>query len=132
MFDFIKDAFNSTIGKVVNEAFSPIGDILKSTGLAGILEPVCGMLGKIPGIDSTVGGVFGVLPDLIEGKFDLNDALKLGSIFAPPPANMICSMGDLDKVLGQVGDITGGIDPNSQGGQNLLSFAQNLAWNLPS
>ena len=129
LFSAISDAFNSTIGKVVNDAFKPFGSVLHSMGLDSVLGPACAMLSKIPGVGSTVGGALAVVPHLMQGKFGLGDALMLGSMFAPPPANMIMGMADLDKVTESIVGVTGAIDPNSVGGKNLLSFAQNYLKN---
>ena len=129
LFSAISDAFNSTIGKVVNDAFKPFGSVLHSMGLDSVLGPACAMLSKIPGVGSTVGGALAVVPHLMQGKFGLGDALMLGSMVAPPPANMFLGMAGLGKVTEAVVGVAGAIDPNSAGGKNLLSFAQNYLKN---
>lgn len=130
MFGFLKKAFDSTVGKLVNSAVSPFSGILKQLGLDKVIGPLAAIAAKVPGLNMTFGAALAVLPELINGKFDLTDAIKLGAAFAPPPAGAIASMVDLDNVTGSILNITGAVDPNSAEGKNLLAFAQQAAFSL--
>lgn len=135
LFGFIGDAVKSLTSPVlgaVNGIGKMAGGILNSVGLGGIVSQLSGVLGGIPGFGGTFGGLLKMVPDLLNGKIDLEDALKVGALFLPPPASAIASMGNLDQlagaILGQVGGQS--LDPNTPGGQNVLAAAQNAAWSL--
>jgi hypothetical protein len=128
MFGFLKNAFDSTIGKVVNGIGQQFGGILKQMGLDGIVNSLAGTLGSIPGFGGMFGGLLRMVPKLLNGQIDLTDAMKVASLFLPPPASAIAGMTDLASLTGAVVDQVGGVDPNSAGGQNLLALVQNLAF----
>src|SRR5436853_5692247 len=97
---FLDALFDNTIGKVINPIGKALGGVLNSFGLEGIVEQLSGALGMIPGMDSMTAGLFKMLPDLLNGKFDAEDAIKLGAMFLPPPASAIASMSDLSAITG--------------------------------
>jgi hypothetical protein len=126
MFDFITKPLNDIVKGVVNTVASPFTGILKSMGLDGIVSQLAGFASKIPGLGSTFGGLLAVVPDLINGKFDLGDAFKVAAVFAPPPVGPLLSMANVDELAGSVLGLTGPVDPNSTEGGNLLAAVQNL------
>jgi hypothetical protein len=128
MFGFLKNVFDNTVGKVVNTIGQSAGGILKTLGLDGLVSGVAGMLGSIPGFGGMFGGLLRMVPKLLNGQIDLTDALRVASLFLPPPASAIASMTDLSSLTGAVVGQVGGIDPSSAGGQNLLHLVQNLAF----
>ena len=130
MFGFLKNVFDSTIGKVVNSVGQGLGGVLKQFGLDGLVSGLAATLGNIPGFGGMFGGLLRMVPKLLNGQIDLTDAMRVASLFLPPPASAIASMTDLASLTGAVAGQVGGIDPNSAGGANLLHLVQNLAFNF--
>lgn len=130
MFGFLKDVFDNTIGKVVNGIGKAVGGILRGLGLDGIVNSVAGILGSIPGFGGMFGGLLRMVPKLLNGQFDLTDAIKIGSLFLPPPAGAIANMADLSSLTGAVIGQVGAVDPATAGGSNLLHLVQKLAFDF--
>src|SRR5687767_15760310 len=128
MFGFLKNVFDNTIGKVVNTIGQGIGGILKAVGLDGLVNGLASTLGNIPGFGGMFGGLLRMVPKLLNGQIDLTDAMRVASLFLPPPASAIANMTDLASLTGAVVNQVGGIDPSSAGGANLLHLVQNLAF----
>lgn len=130
MFGFIKNLVGGALD-AVNTVGKGLGGVLHQTGLDALIGPLAKQLGGIPGLGGSMGGLLAMVPELLQGKLDLADAMKIGAMFLPPPASMIASMADLgqltEAVVGQVG---GSVDPSSPGGENLLRLAQNVAFGL--
>lgn len=109
------------------------GGVLNQLGLDKLVLPLAQTLGGIPGFGGQFGGLLKCLPDLLQGKLDLNDAIKIAAVFTPPPVGPVMSMVDLDNLTGSVLNAVGekALDPNSTEGQNLLTAAQSLGFSLP-
>ena len=128
MFGFLKNVFDSTVGKVVNSIGKGLGGILKQFGLDGLVSGLASQLGMIPGFGGMFGGLLRMVPKLLNGQIDLTDAMRVASLFLPPPASAIANMTDLASLTGAVAGQVGGIDPSSAGGTNVLHLVQNLAF----
>lgn len=130
MFGILKKAFNHTIGKVANTIGQGLGGMLQAFGLKDLVGGLAPMLAKIPGFGTLYGGLLKMIPELLDGELDLEDAVKLGALFLPPPAAAVSSMGDLTGLVEGVVSQVGGVDPESPGGSNLLHLAQMLAFDI--
>lgn len=130
MFGFIKNLVGGALD-AVNTVGKGLGGVLRQTGLDALIGPLAQQLGAIPGLGGSMGGLLAMVPEFFQGKLDLQDALKIGAMFLPPPASMVANMADLSQlteaIVGQVG---GSVDPSSPGGENLLRAAQNVAFGL--
>jgi hypothetical protein len=128
MFGFLKDVFDNTVGKIVNTVGKAAGGILRAFGLDGIVSSLAPKLALIPGFGSMFGGLLNMVPKLIQGQIDLTDALKLGSLFLPPPMGALANMTNLTSLVGAVAGQVGGVDVATAGGENLLRLAQRYAF----